>query len=322
MDSSYEALTQRAGFAELAGRTLIEVAGPDRASLLHSFTTGDIKRLTPGTGCEAFVTSPQGKTLGHVFVFCETDRLLLDTSPAQAAVLIAHFERYVITEEVAFVDRTADRCVILLAGPQAAVILEKMTGATPPAELLDHVPATVGGQAVCVRRTPYAGSHSYFVESAADAAMAVQEALAAAGAVAAHPAAVEAVRLEAGFPLFGQDITGDNLPQEVARDRQAISFTKGCYLGQETVARIDALGHVNRLLRGVRFAGTKIPPAGALLLAAEQPVGHVTFAAWSPLANAPLGMAYIRRQHSKAGSFLAWEGGPAEVVELPLAGRA
>ena len=130
--------------------------------------------------------------------------------------------------------------------------------------------------------------------------------------------AVESARLEAGVPLFGHDITADNLPQEVARDARAISFTKGCYLGQETVARIDALGHVNRLLVGLKFAGQAAPPTGTVLLAGQQDVGHVTSAAWSPRLAAPLALAYVRRSHAKKGSTLSSAAGAAEVIELPV----
>jgi len=109
------------------------------------------------------------------------------------------------------------------------------------------------------------------------------------------------------------------LPQEVARDTKAISFTKGCYLGQETVARIDAIGHVNRLLVGVKFSGDKIPDDGTKLLAAGQEVGEVTSVAWSPRLQAPLALALIRRNHGKPGTQLESPGSPATVVALPLA---
>jgi folate-binding protein YgfZ len=297
-------LTKRAGFAELVGRTSIAVTGPDRAAFLQSFTTNDIKRLTPGTGCEAFVTSTQGKTLGHVFVFCEADQIILDTSPDQASSLIAHFSRYVITEEVDFTDQTPNRRVILLAGPEAANAIEHMSGNAAPVELLAHQTAAIAGQNVTIRRTPYAGSHSFFLEVAAADFNATLAALRDAAVAPCDADAVEVVR------------------QEVGRDRQAISFTKGCYLGQETVARIDALGHVNRLLRGLRFSGPAVPAVGTALLAGGQPIGHVTSAAWSPRLSAPLALAYIRRQHAKPGTSLAWEGGTADVVGLPLGAAA
>src|SRR5438046_8506879 len=105
------------------------------------------------------------------------------------------------------------------------------------------------------------------------------------------------MRIEAGYPLYGRDITDKNLPQEIDRDRLAISFTKGCYLGQETVARIDALGHVNRLLRGIKFLTSAIPERGTELQSGGKVVGHVTSSCWSPGIGAPLALGFLRRGH-------------------------
>ena len=117
----------------------------------------------------------------------------------------------------------------------------------------------------------------------------MRAALVAAGVAPCGQAAFDAARIEWGFPLVGHDISDANLPQEIARDKLAISFTKGCYLGQETVARIDALGHVNKTLVGLRFAGSTLPPAGSELLAGDQAVGQVTSSAYSPCASAAVG---------------------------------
>jgi hypothetical protein len=127
-----------------------------------------------------------------------------------------------------------------------------------------------------------------------------------------------AVRIEAGLPLFGVDFNADNLPQEVGRDAVAISFTKGCYLGQETVARIDALGHVNRQLAGVRFSGEAAPAAETKLTHAGAEVGQVTSASYSPQLKAPLALAMLRRGHNSPGAQLDSPAGAAEVVALPL----
>jgi folate-binding protein YgfZ len=301
--AQYNALSNAAGFALLPGRTILSVAGTDRTQFLQSFTTNDIKKLTPGCGCEAFVTNTHGKTLGHVMVFCEADYFLLDSSPNQAATLIEHFNRYVITEDVVFTDRTVDLHDILLAGPKAAGVLKSVSSGEIHAYPVE-----------------FAGPLAFFIQAAPAAIPAVTETLATAGAIPCEADSVECARLEAGTPLFGIDITADNLPQEVGRDRQAISFTKGCYLGQETVARIDAVGHVNRLLVGLKFLGPQIPVSGTILHANEKDVGHVTSAAWSPRLNAPLALGYVRRNFSKPGTKLSSSGGDVEVVTLPLTG--
>src|SRR3954470_19030587 len=135
--AQYRALTAGAGIAELAGRTIMAVTGSDRVSFLQSFTTNDVKKLVPGRGCEAFVTSSQGKTLGHVLIFCEPNQLILDTSARQAEVVIAHFDRYVITEDVQFIDRTRDMAELLVAGEKSTDLLSSQS-ISPPLGLLDY----------------------------------------------------------------------------------------------------------------------------------------------------------------------------------------
>jgi tRNA-modifying protein YgfZ len=315
----YAAFTSGAGYAELPGRTLLEVSGRDAAPFLHSFTTNDIKKLPVGRGCEAFVTSPPGKTLGHVLIFRGEKSLLLSTTPGQATTLIGHLSRYVISEDVEFRDLTSERATLLLAGPRAAEVLGEVFGVSAPAELLAWQSVTFSGQPLTIARVECVTAPSYFLFVPASELAAIGTRLQFAGAIACSEAVVDAARIEAGVPLFGRDITDDNLPQEIARDAKAISFTKGCYLGQETIARIDALGHVNRQLVGVRFAGQEVPTAGMLLAAGGKEVGHVTSAAWSPELNAPLAMALVRRAQAKAGTELTSPLGPATVVSLPLA---
>lgn len=317
----YTALTRGIGAARL-DRTLIELRGGDRASFMHAFCTGDVKKLAPGEGCEAFVPGAQGKTLGHVLVLRETDRLLLDTSAGQAQPLIAHFDKYVISEDVEFRDLSAESRDVLVAGPQAEKLLRDVLQADPPAVRLAHVQGAIAGQDATVARVDYAGPDSFFVRTAASSEQAVLNALVSAGAATCDSDAVEAARLEAGFPLFGRDITPDNLPQEVGRDALAISFTKGCYLGQETIARIDALGHVNKLLVGLKFAGTDLPQPGTQLRSGDKPVGEVTSSAWSPRLGGPLALGYVRRLLTKRGTVLETVGAAAEVVALPLAADA
>jgi folate-binding protein YgfZ len=313
----YAALTTGAGVAELA-RSLVEVTGADRLQLLHSFTTADVKKLPVGGLCEAFVTSPQGKTLGHVLIGNRGQSLVLDTTPGQAAKLIAHFERYIISEDAALADRTAEEAVLLVAGAEAVELLARLGSGTIPREGTGVVQSAIAGQQVLIKRVNFLAAPTYFLQASRGGLSTVGDALAAAGATPCENEAVEMARLEAGTPLFGQDITDDNLPQEIGRDALAISFTKGCYLGQETVARIDALGHVNRQLVGVKFSGTTIPAPGLALRADDKVVGQVTSAAWSPKLQAPLALALVRRAQAKAGTTLDCDGGSAEVVNLPL----
>jgi folate-binding protein YgfZ len=313
----HAALTARAGLVDLRDRTQIEVTGEDRATFLHNMCTADIRRLTPGTGCEAFFCSAQGKILGYVYVFCAPESFVLETAPGQTG-LMAHLDRFIIREKVELIDRTAEWGEFLLAGPHAERILSEIGTTLPEATVLAHTATRIGGHETWIRRMELTRPGGFLIACRSDASDAIRSSLMAAGAEAASTEAFDAARIEAGSPLYGRDITDENLPQEVGRNAQAISFTKGCYLGQETVARIDALGHVNRHLVGVRFAGKEIPAAGEELSSSDKVVGRVTSAAWSPRLATPLALAYVRRGHEKIGTPLVSHYGEAEVVQLPV----
>jgi tRNA-modifying protein YgfZ len=316
--AGYQALTAGCGLADLSSRSRVWLTGADRVQFLHSFCTSDIKRLAVGEGCEAFLTNHQGKTVGHVFVRVQADALVLDTAPRQATTIIQHLDRFVISDRVEFFDRTSATGELLVAGKDAPRLLAEVGLGLLPANPWQHAIASILGMNIVVQKVDYAGEGSYFLTTRGEDLAAVQKSLLLAGAVNCDAAAVDAARIEAGMPLFGTDITDENLPQEIGRDRQAISFTKGCYLGQETVARIDAMGHVNRLLVGVKFATAGIPAPGTELFAADKLVGKVTSAAWSPRLGGPLALALLRRAQSAPGSRLTSASGPAEVVLLPV----
>lgn len=313
----YFALTGAAGYVPLA-RTRIEIAGTDRATWLHNLCTNEIKKLAPGRGCEAFLTTVQGKTLGHGFIFSEADVLVLDTVAGQGDTLLKHLDRYLVCEQVTLTDCSGEGFEVLLAGPKSAAIVANVLQAAVPTEQLAHSEVEVDGKAIRIRRVDL-GIASFFVEVPPVDGPWLAGKLHAAGARQCLFAALDALRIEQGFPLFGRDITEKNLPQEVARDELAISFVKGCYLGQETVARIDALGHVNKLLVGVQFDGQEIPQDGTELQADGQSVGVVTSATYSPRLEHPLALAYVRHSLARPGARLASPVGNAEVVRLPLA---
>ena len=318
--AEHEALCQGVGLADIGRRTQIELTGADRATFLHNLCTNDIKKLTPGQACEAFFTNVQGKILAHGYVLCYDERLVFDTVADQAEAILAHLDRYLIREDVVLMDRSAEQRQWLLAGQRCSQVLESLAAGSLSEQAMRHSQISLAGCDISRRRLEFAGRNSLLLSCPAERAEEVEKALQAAGATLCGAEAAEILRVEAGTPLYGRDISDKNLPQELARDDRAISFTKGCYLGQETVARIDALGHVNRYLVGLRIAGETIPPAGSAISAGEKTVGEITSAVYSPRLAAPLALAYVRREHAALGSHLMTESGPAERIELPLAG--
>lgn len=323
MDASFEiqyaALTERAAFVALDDWTTVLVSGADRATFLHNMCTADVRALAAGQGAEAFFTDVKGKIVAHAFILAGAEDHWLVGGPGQAERLIAHLDRYIIREDVQLADHSAEAAWTLVAGRESATAID---GLTHQAELTPKLPwahtaVEIGGGAVrlvCCK-LPWPGG--FLTACLAASVRDFRDALGAGGVVSASEPAWLALRVESGWPLLGVDFDGTNLPQEVGRDAAAISFRKGCYLGQETVARIDALGHVNKRVTTVRVDGGAPPAIGAELLVGGQSVGHLTSACWSPHLSVPLALAMVRRGHNEAGARLECGGVLAEVIATP-----
>jgi folate-binding protein YgfZ len=311
----YSALSYGAGFVDVSSRTQVRITGADRVKFLHGFCTNDIQRLPAGAGCEAFLTGVKGKVIGHVFVFCGDQDLVLETSPGQAEAIIRHLGRYVIREDVRIDDLQTRVAEVFVAGPRSAAPLAGLIGAAVPVEMLAHQTGHVSGVPISVRRVPLAAVPAFLLSYPTERHAELQRQLDEAGVRPCSAEAFDIARIEAGFPWYGRDIFEDCLPQEVNRDAQAISFTKGCYLGQETVARIDALGHVNQKLAGLRWHGSEMLQPGQELTVAGQSIGRVTSAVWSPRVRGVLALAYLRYGFDQPGARLETATGVAEVVD-------
>lgn len=312
----YQALTADAGRVNVSARTQVELTGDDRAKFLHNLCTNEIRKLAPLAGCEAFLTNVKGHIVAHGYVFSGPESLIFETEPGQAESILRHLDRYLIREKVELKDRSADHGEILVAGAQAESKLAGLASFELPRERLASAFGQLGPHEVWIRRVDWTGDAGFLIDCRRSELAAVVALLEGAGIRSCSYEALNAARIEAGTPCC-LDITEKNLPQEVGRDRFAISFNKGCYLGQETIARIDALGHVNRTLVGVRFDGDQVPAAGEPLFAGEQPAGEVTSATYSPRLKAPLALAYVRRGSNHVGSSLRSAMGVAQVIDFP-----
>ena len=286
----------------LNGRTHIEITGADRASFLHNFCTNHIKGLTVGRGCEAFVTSIKGRILFHVLVSAGIDSLWVETEPGYGPALIAHLDQYLITEDVQLFDRTETMGQLSLSGAGGEGLLSRVF------EKPVTLPKTQGQilhEGVLVRRWGFGSAPGVSLVAAKIALDSWRSKLLAVGAVEASHEIFEALRIENGFPKYGVDITEDHLAQEANRTKLAISFAKGCYLGQEPIARIDALGHVNRLLCGVTTDEPAEFPAGSEVFATREssiPAGTLTSAAVWPLTERGIGLGMLRREIARDGA--------------------
>ncbi|HEY2159542.1 MAG TPA: glycine cleavage T C-terminal barrel domain-containing protein [Isosphaeraceae bacterium] len=334
----YAAAARSVAIAGRSDRVRIELTGPDRAKVLHNLTTNDIKRLTPGRGCEAFLTSGQGRTLALLLVHAEDDRLLIRSDPETAGAILGHLGKYGMFEDATTRDVSAETSEWHLVGPLALRVLEGL-GLQIPEKDLDTQPGLLPisreGEAPAepganpgsagasptpmrpvrvIRDDPMGLGGLTILSDLADApviATVLRKAVEMQGGSEIEPPTFETLRIEAGTPVFGKDVTPANLPQEANRDARAISFVKGCYLGQETVARLDAMGHVNKILIGAVAESDIVPPPGATLEADGKAVGTVTSSAFSPGWSRGVILGYVKTSHASPGSAVvaSWDGG-------------
>ena len=283
MNLGYQALRHGAAWLDVSARGRIVVRGRDRARLLHAITSNEVKKMTPGSGCYAFLLNPQGR-------ICHADHFLIDTEPELVQKVYALIKRYIIADQVELEDVTASTAAIGLEGPGAAAILAALGAPSlDPGAAYSHAPwgdATVAAVTV----TGQTGARIF---CPADQAAALVLQLQTAGAVAASPEDARLVRIENGKPRYGEDIRDTSLPQETGQ-MHAVSFNKGCYLGQEIVERIRAQGRVNKKLMRVVVEGGEAPPAGAKTMV-DGAEAEVTSAVVSPQTGEVVALAYVRQ---------------------------
>jgi folate-binding protein YgfZ len=330
----YAALRRGCGLAVPSpadGADTMEMIGPDRHRFLNAYVTCEVKGLAAGQGTYGFFTSAQGRILADVVVLAHADRFWLALPPGRLEPIAEHLRKYLIADRVEM-RPLADVLPLTLAGPDATAVLagaETAPGFELPREPWAHARAVVSGVEVTVQRTERLGVPALTLWVPEAQVEPLRERLlterAGAGGVelerrpiAVGREALEVVRAEAGLPRFGQDFGPQNFPQETGAT-EAVSFTKGCYLGQEVVARIHYRGGVQKTLCGLVFDGPAVPAPGTALLFEGREAGTLGTAVQSPALDRPIGLAILHRRAAAPGSRLELAGGgPAEVRTLPL----
>jgi folate-binding protein YgfZ len=326
----YAALTQKAAIIDLSFRSRLCLVGADRIRFLHGQVTNDVKRLQLGNGCYAALVSAKGRMQSDLNIYCLADELLLDFEPGFLKTVSERLEKYIVADDVQVVDIASSYGLLSIQGPRAAEIIRQLQlfGDLPPIpfQFSKTEDATLGE--IYLMNQQRIGTGGFDIYVAQPALVAVADKLVASarsiGGSACGRTALEMARIEAGIPRFGVDMDETNFPQECGIESRAVSYTKGCYIGQEVLNRIHTMGHVNQQLHGLQLEDNlkSLPRKGDKLLQSGREVGSIRSALASPGWKRNIALGYVRREVAQIAMTLtlqtAEEQSTARIVALPL----
>ena len=332
LTAEYDALQAGVALLDLSFRGRLCLTGEDRVRFLNGQVSNDVKALGPGEGCYAALTTAKGRMQADLNIYRLEDELLLDFEPGLTQAISQRLEKYIIADDVQVVEVAPDYGLLSLQGPWSRETIDR-SGLAPsaslPAKSLSFIKITAPefGDVYWMNQ-PRAGTTGFDVFAPITALEPVAEKLLAAvkagGGRACGWDVLEMARLEAGIPRFGTDIDETNIPLEAGLETRAISFTKGCYIGQEVISRIRTYGQVAKSLRGLSLASDlkNLPSRGDKLFHAGREVGYITSAATSRAFKQNIALGYVRKEANQLGTELALrttEGESlARIVELPF----
>ncbi len=320
--TEWSAVRQRCGLLDARFRGALRLTGGDRVSFVQGMVSNDVATLQAGAGTYAALLTQQGKIVSDLRIAILADELWLDVPVSRGEAVRTALERFIIADDVEFVADDAWMPLVVLEGPQAARVLlavtgESMEGAAP----YTHRELRFEGIQVRALTATHGGENGYLLYGPPAVAAKLWEHCQSAGAEPVGMDALDVLRVEAGIPWYGRDMDESMLVTEVGIE-SAISYKKGCYLGQEVVERIAARGQVHRKLMGLLCAGTQVPPPDSKLMLDSKEVGWITSAVWSPARNGVIALGYVRRECWDAGTELQVTTPAAEisarVVALPF----
>ena len=319
------ALLQGTGVSRLADTGWIRVTGEDRVRWLNGMVTNSIQQLQDGEGNYNFFLSVQGRIQGDATIFAEPDALVIETAASQVPGLMTLLDRFIIMDDVELADATNSQSGMLIAGPKAASLLERIGLNVEDLGVLQKRTMQWDAAQITVLHIESPLIPRFELWADADTTSKLLEALQNAGAAFCEAQSLEWLRILEGTPLYGTDIRDRELPQETGQTR-ALHFSKGCYLGQEIVERIRSRGNVHRAFSAFRLDG-ELPVVGAPLEADAKQVGELTSVAAIPLptdngTTVQVALGYIRREALDRGIPLHYAGGVAIPVSLPFSAAA
>ena len=304
----YEQIIKGAAIGEVAPTAQLAVAGQDRAPFLQGLLTNDVQALKPGEGCYAAWLTPQGRMLTDMHVLESDGMMLLDVPAAQAEATMARLDQFLFSEDVKLGSLAGALTTVWVHGPGAAAALQKSLDGVAGLGAwgqYHHEHAGFAGESLVLVRIDQLGVPGYCAYLSAANRTALVTTLEAAGARQVSADAVAAARIEAGYPIFGADMTADTIPLEAGIESRAISTTKGCYVGQEVIIRVLHRGHgrVARKLVTLKLDGEGAEPR-AKIVDGDREVGWVTSVAGSP-ASGPIAFGYLHRDLAVADTRVA-----------------
>jgi folate-binding protein YgfZ len=322
---AYDAARHRTAFVDRSHLGRIVVSGTERASYLQGLLTNDIVALKAGHGCYAAYLTAQGRMIADLRVHELGDAILLTMIGAVKDVVLAKLDQFIFSEDVQLGDVTDAFAQVAVVGPGAAASVAAIVSGVPEDQLRalpehGNLRSTWAGGTVIVVRVVDTGEPGFDLHVERAQAGALKAALIAGGAVELDEADAEVLRIESGVPLFGRDMDEETIPLEAGIESQAISFSKGCYVGQEIIIRVLHRGHgrVARKLVGLTIDGDQVPAPGVAIHSGDREVGRVTSAAMSPRLNRPIALGYVQRDFVDQGTSVTIGEQKAEVTALPF----
>ena len=334
--SEHHAVRNSVGIADVSYRSRHQLTGDDRAKFLHRIISNDVENLSPGQGTYAMLLTHRGKIIADLNIYILEDTITIDTAPETAENVFTELDKYIIADDVELSNLTAETGAIAVQGPKSSELVQSVLGISDVANLQERhncvreADATFKNSIVCVR-TDTTGEIGYMLYTAADGLEPLWKALMTEGSqFNVQPIgwnALESLRIEAGIPRYGTELTDTVIPLE-AELEHAIDFEKGCYIGQEIVARMKYRGHPNRLLRGIEIDGSpasqddcKLHP-NAKVFNGDKEVGWVTSTTFAPTLTKEIALGYVRIAVTEPGSRVQVETPDgrvnATVVRLPF----
>lgn len=319
--AEYRAARQTAALFDRSLLGKVEVTGRDRQAFLQGMLTNDVKGLAPGRGVPAAFLDAHGKVMALLAVYAAADRLLLELPSSLTEKTLQALDRFLISEKASFTPMDDAFAILSLQGPGARGLLEGLAGSDLDLPPYAHTEVSIAGAPTRVIHRTEGSAPGFHCWVAVESAIALWEALVEAGAKPGGAEALDVLRIEAGVPWYGRDVDETVILPET-RLESLVSYTKGCYIGQEVVARVKYRGHVNRALSGLVLEGERVPAPGAAVVADDKEIGRITSVARSIALGRPIALGYVRREHFAPGSAVAVRDGEAvmgaHVVELPF----